>query len=93
MKMVNLKVRVLIAAFWLVFLLFKNNVGIDIGIVPKVSGYNMQNHDDHLKLWTHALAIYGSSKFAFALKTSRLRLDVPKLSWAPVLNFLACIQK
>jgi hypothetical protein len=24
----------------------KNNLGIDIGIVPKISGYNMQKHED-----------------------------------------------
>ncbi len=54
--------------------MIKNNLGIDIDIVPKVSGYNMQKHDDHLKLWTHALAIYDSSKFAFALKFEDLDL-------------------
>ncbi len=61
--------------------------------MPKIYGYNVQTHDDHLKLWVHALAIYGSSKFAFALKTSRLRPDVPKIFEAPVLNVSAYIQK
>ena len=47
----------------------KNNVGINIGIVPNIYGFNKQKHDDKHKLWAHALSIYGSSKLAFNLKT------------------------
>ena len=71
----------------------KNNLGIDPGIVPINVGYNMQKHDDRHNLWAHALGIYGSSKMAFHLQTSRLRPDVPKLSWTPVLNVSAYVQK
>jgi len=45
----------------------KNNLGIDTSIVPKIFGYNMQKHEDRHQLWTHDLAIYGSSKFAFSM--------------------------
>jgi hypothetical protein len=41
----------------------KNNLGIDDGIVSKIAGFKMQKHDDQQKLWSHALAIYGSSKW------------------------------
>ena len=51
----------------------KNNIDIDTGIVPKISGYHIQKHDDRHQLWAHALAIYGSKKVAFNLRTSRLR--------------------
>ena len=71
----------------------KNNLGIDIGIVPKISSYNMQKHEDRHRLWAHALAIYGSSNVSLNLGTSRLRQDVPMLSRAPVLNVSAYIQK
>ena len=72
---------------------FKNNLGIDTGIVPKIFGFNMQNHDDQHKLWTHALAIYGSSKADVNLKTSRSKPDVPMLSGTPVLNVSTYVQK
>ena len=71
----------------------KNNLGIDTGIVPKTSGLNMQKHEDWHQLSTHALAIYGSNKVPFNLKTSRLRPDVPTLSGTHVLNVFAYIQK
>jgi len=71
----------------------KNNVGIDTGIVPKISDYNMQTHEDRHQLWTHALAIYDSSRFAFNLRTSKSRPYVPTLSRTPVLNVFAYIQK
>jgi len=53
----------------------------------------MQKHEDQYQRWTHALAIYGSNKVAFNLKTSRLRPDVPTLSGIHVLNVHAYIQK
>ncbi len=71
----------------------KNNLGIDTGVVPKNSGYNMQKDEDRHQLWAHALAIYGSDKFAFSLRTSRFRPDVPILSRTPVMNVSAYIQK
>ena len=40
----------------------KHNVGIDIGIVPKISGFNKQRHDYQHTLWARALAIYGQYK-------------------------------
>ena len=58
----------------------KNNLGIDTGIVKKIAGFHMQEHDDQHKLWAHALAIYGSSALAINLKTSKSRHDVPRLS-------------
>ena len=70
----------------------KKYLGIDIGIVPTISGFNMQKHDDRHKLWAHALAIYGSSKLPFSLKTSTRRPDVPKLSGTSVLNVFAYVQ-
>ena len=70
----------------------KNNIGIDIGIVPKNVCFIMKNHDYHYKVCAHALAIYGSSAFAFSLKTSRSRHDVPMLSGTPVLNVSVYIQ-
>ena len=71
----------------------KNIVGIATSIVPKIVGFKMEKHDDQFKLWTRALAIYGSSKMAFNLKTSNNKPDVPKLSGTPVLNISAYIQK
>ena len=71
----------------------KNNLGIDIGIVPKISGFNIQMHDNRHKLWARALAIYGSSKLAFNMKTSTRRPDVPKVSGSHVLNVTAYGQK
>jgi hypothetical protein len=72
----------------------KNNLGIDTSIVPKISGYNMQKHEDRHQLWTHALAILCSDKVAFNMRTSRFRLDdVPTLSGTLVLNVFAYIQK
>jgi hypothetical protein len=70
----------------------KNNLGIDIGIVPKISGYNMQKHEDRHQLWAHASAIYGSSNVAFNMRTSRLRSDVSKLSRTLVMYVSAYIQ-
>ena len=49
----------------------KNNLGIDTCVVPKISGYIMQKHEDRHQLWAHALAIYGSDKVAFSLRTSK----------------------
>ena len=71
----------------------KNNLGIDTSIVPKNVVFYMQKHDDQHKLLAHALAIYDSSAFAFILKTSRSRLDVPILSGTPILNVSAYIPK
>ena len=71
----------------------KTNLGIDIGIVPKIDGFKMQKHDDQHKLWALALAIYGSSKMAFNLKISNHILDVPKLSKTLMFYVLAYIQK
>jgi hypothetical protein len=71
----------------------KNNLGIDTGIVPKISGYHIQKHEDRHQLWTHALAIYGSDKVAFTLRTSRLRPHIPTLSGTHVMNVSAYIQK
>jgi hypothetical protein len=74
----------------------KNNLGIDTGIVPKISGYKMQKHEDRHQLWAHALAIYGSDKFAFNLRTSRFRPSVHTLSRTHrthVMNVSAYIQK
>jgi len=59
----------------------------------KKANFNMQKHDNQHKLWAHALAIYGSSAFAFTLRTSRSRLVVPMLYGTPVLNVFAYIQK
>jgi hypothetical protein len=70
----------------------KNNLGIDTGIVPKVSGFNTQKHEDRHQLWTHVISIYGLNKVAFNLKPSRLRLDVPTLSRTHVLNVSTYIQ-
>ena len=53
----------------------------------------MQKHDDHQKLWAPAFVIYGSSAFAFSLKTSRSRPRVPMLSGTPFLNVYAYIEK
>jgi len=55
-------------------------------------GFNMQKYDDQHKLWAHALAIYGSSAFAFRLKTSKSIPRVPMLLGAPILNVSAYIQ-
>ena len=71
----------------------KNNLGIDTGVVPKIFGYNMQKHEDRHQLWAHALAIYGSDKFDFSLRTSRFRPGVPILDGTPVMNVFAYIQK
>ena len=53
----------------------------------------MQKHEDRPQLWTHALAIYGSEKIAFNLRTSRFRPHVQTLSGTLVLNVYAYIQK
>ena len=53
----------------------------------------MLKRDDQHKRWANALAIYGSSAFAFSLKNSRNRPHVPMLSRAPVINYFAYIQK
>ncbi len=53
----------------------------------------MQNHNDRHRLWTHALAIYGSFKMAFSLRTSIGRADVPRLIGTPVIIVSAYIQK
>ena len=71
----------------------KVNLGIDASIVPKIASFNMQKHNDQHKLWVHALAIYSFSAFAIHLRTSRIRHDVPLLSWTPVLNVFKYIQK
>ena len=71
----------------------KNILGIDTSIVPKISGYNMQQHEERHQLWAHTLAIYGSDKVAFVLRTSRLRPHIPTLSGTPVINVSAYIQK
>jgi hypothetical protein len=70
----------------------KNNLGIDTCIVPKISGYNMQKFEDRHQLWTHALAMCGSDKVAFNLRTSILRQG-PVLSRTHVMNVFAYIQK
>ncbi len=71
----------------------KNILGIDLGIVQKIDGFSMQNHDDQHKLWTQALAIYGSFAFAFSLRASKSKSHVPMLPGTPTLNVLAYIQK
>ena len=71
----------------------KNNLGINTCFVPKIFGFNMQKHEDRRKLWTHALDMYGSSKVAFNLRTSKLRPDVPKWYGTPILNVSAYIKK
>jgi hypothetical protein len=71
----------------------KNNLGIDTCVVPKIFGYNMPKHEDRHQLWAHALAIYGSDKFAFSLRISRFRPCVPILARTPVMNVSAYIQK
>ena len=71
----------------------KNNLGIDTDIIPKISGYNMQKHEDRHQLWANALAIYGLDKVAFNLKASRFRPCVPTLSGTPVMNVSVYIQK
>ncbi len=53
----------------------------------------MQRHEDHHRLWAHALDICGSPRLAYNLRTSRSRPDVPMLSRTPVLNVSAYIQK
>jgi len=58
-------------------------------IVPKNVGFNMQKNDDQHNVWVHALAIYGSSAFAFSLKTSKSRTRVPMLSGTSILNVSA----
>jgi hypothetical protein len=71
----------------------KNNVGIDKGVVPKISGYTMQKHEEWHQLWAHALAIYGSDKVASSLRTSRFRPHIPTLFGTHVMNVFAYIQK
>jgi len=71
----------------------QNNLSIDIGIVPKIFGYNMQKDEDRHQMWAHAFAMYGSSNVAFNLRTSKIRPDVPKLFGILVLNVSAYIQK
>ena len=64
----------------------KDNFGIDVSIVPKISGYNMQKHEDRHQMWAHALAIYGSSNVAFNMRTLKFIPNVAKLSGTQVLN-------
>ena len=45
------------------------------------------------KLWSHALAINGSSNLALSLKSSNRRTDVPRLFGAHVTKVSAYIQK
>ena len=71
----------------------KDNLVIDIGIVPKISGYNMQDHEDRHQIWAHALAIYGSVTVAAVLRASRFRPHVPTLFGTPVIHVSAYIQK
>jgi hypothetical protein len=71
----------------------KNSLGIDTGIIPKISGHNMQKYEDKHQLWAHALAIYGSDKGAFLLRASRFRPVIPTLSGTPAMNVFAYIQK
>jgi hypothetical protein len=71
----------------------KSNSGIDTGIIRQISGYNMQIHEDRHQMWAHALAIYGSDKVGFSLRTSRFRPSVPTLSGALAMNVFAYIQK
>jgi hypothetical protein len=52
----------------------------------------MQKHEDRHHLWAHALAICGSDKVAFNLRTSRFRPG-PVLFGTHVLNVSAYIQK
>ena len=52
----------------------------------------MQKHEDRYQLWAHALAICGSDKVAFNLRTSRFKPG-PVLSRTHVLNVFAYIQK
>ncbi len=68
------------------------NLGIDRGIVPKISGYNMQKYEDRHQLWTRALAICGTDKVAFNLRTSILRPG-PILSGTRVLNVFCVYPK
>ena len=70
----------------------KNNVGVDTCIVPKMSCYNMQKHEDRYQLWRHALAICGLDKVAFSLRNSIFKPG-QVLSGTPVLNVSAYIQK
>ena len=72
---------------------FKNNLGIDTSVVPKISGYTMQKHEDRHQLWAHALAISGSDKVASSLRTSRFRPHIPTLFGTHVMNVSAYIQK
>jgi len=67
----------------------KNNLGIDTGIVLLFFGFNMQKHDEQHKLWAHTLTIYGSSAFAFSLKTSKSISYAPMLFETPILNVSA----
>ena len=61
--------------------------------MPKIAYFKMHKHDDQHKLWALALAIYGYSAFTINIRTSRSRLDVPRLSGTPVLNVSAYVQK
>jgi hypothetical protein len=71
----------------------KKNLGIDTGIVPKISSFSMHKHDDQHKIWAHALAIYSSTQFSISLAASQRRPHVPKLTGTSVVNVSNYIQK
>ena len=71
----------------------KNNIGTDTGIVPKISGFQMQEHDDQHKMWAQASAIYSSTQFSISLAASQRRPHVPKLTGTSVVNVSNYIQK
>jgi hypothetical protein len=68
-------------------------MAVDIGVVPKISGFSMQKHDDQHKMWAHALDIYSSSQFSFSLAASLSRPHVPILTGASVVNVSNYVQK
>jgi len=71
----------------------KNNLGIGIGIVPKIVGFPLQKHDDQHKMWAHALAIYSSTQSSLMLAASQRRPNVPKMTGAPFVSISNYIQK
>jgi hypothetical protein len=68
-------------------------MGIGTCIVPKISGFLMQKHDDQKNIWAHALAIYNNTQVSLNLATSQKRPHVPKLSRASVGNVSNYVQK
>ena len=64
----------------------KNKMGIDTSIVPKISGFPIQTHDDQDKLWAYVSAIYSSTQFSFQLAASHWRSHVPTLTGASEVN-------